>query len=72
MISEGILELGAKKNLCTLLDSTSSIFMPPLAELTIAMVPDPRSSKNDNYNYFLKKAFSTKKISLHFFPVFPV
>lgn len=33
------------------------MFIPPLGEETTAIDPDPRSNKNDKYNYFLKKAF---------------
>jgi hypothetical protein len=69
---EGIFGLGSKKNLCTFVDSTYSIFIPPFGEATIAIEPDPLSSKKDKYNYFLKKAFSTKNKSLHFFPCLPV
>ena len=48
------------------------MFIPPFGDETIAIEPDPLSNKNERYNYFLKNAFSTKKISLHFFPCLPV
>lgn len=48
------------------------MFPPPFEDETIAICPDPLSNKKDRYNYFLKKAFSTKNISLHLFPYEPV
>ena len=63
---------GSKKNLWTLLFSTSSMFIPPLGDATTAMDPEFLSSRKERYNSFLKKIFSTKNTSLHFFPVTPV
>ena len=68
-VYEGTFDEGGKKYLNTLFDYTSSMFIPPFGEATMAIDPDPRSRRIDKYSYFLRKIFYTIKTSLHILPV---
>ena len=64
----GISGSDGKNTFQILFGSTYQIFPPPFSEDTTPICPELRSNKNERYSYFLKKAFSTRKTSLHFFP----